>query len=103
MHTIKYTTRQLPTGYQLEAAIPWSTLNIIPTAEHTIGFDIQINDDDNGNGRDAKISWNANIDQAWKNPQIFGQLILRDDAQSFIKSSQKNKDKPYNKSAFSYQ
>ncbi|MGK0269907.1 MAG: hypothetical protein ACI88H_000540 [Cocleimonas sp.] len=100
LNTIKYHTRQLPMGYQLEVAIPWSTLNIIPKFEHTLGFDIQINDDDNGNARDAKMSWNASVAQAWKNPEIFGQLILRDDAQGFTKS---NKQQAYDKSAFTYQ
>ena len=103
LNSIKFHTRKLPTGYQLEVAIPWSTLNIIPKPEHTLGFDVQINDDDNGNARDAKMSWNASIDQAWKNPEIFGQLILRDDAQSFSTSNQPSNDKTYDKSAFSYQ
>jgi len=73
---IKYTMRQNPSGYQLNVSIPWTTLRIIPKVEHTLGFDIQINDDDNGNSRDAKISWNANSDTAWKNPRVFGELIL---------------------------
>ena len=99
LDTIKFSTRQLPSGYQLEAAIPWTTLNIIPTAEHLIGFDIQINDDDNGDGRDAKISWNASVDQAWKNPQVFGLLILLDENQRFVKT---DNEKPIDKSAFQY-
>ena len=99
LDTIKFSTRKLPSGYQLEAAIPWSTLNIVPTAEHAIGFDIQINDDDNGDARDAKISWNANVDQAWKNPQVFGQLILQDVNQSFAKADQ---EKAIDKAAFQY-
>lgn len=103
LHTIKFTIRKISTGYQLEAAIPWTTLNIVPSAEQTIGFDVQVNDDDNGNSRDAKISWNGKIDQAWKNPQVFGQLILRDDAQNFTKSSQNNKVKTNDKTVFSYQ
>ncbi len=103
LNSIKFHTRQLSTGYQLEVAIPWSTLNIIPQAEHTLGFDIQINDDDNGNARDAKMSWNASIDQAWKNPEIFGQLILRDDTQSANSPTQQNNTKTYDKAAFSYQ
>lgn len=73
---IKYSIRQNASGYQLDATIPWATLRIIPKAEHVIGFDIQVNDDDNGNERDAKISWNANSDTAWKSPQVFGELIL---------------------------
>ena len=73
---IKYSMRQTPSGYQLDVTIPWSTLRVVPRTEHVIGFDIQVNDDDNGNERDAKISWNANSDTAWKNPQVFGQLVL---------------------------
>ena len=99
LDAIKFSTRQLPSGYQLEAAIPWATLNIVPTAEHLIGFDIQINDDDNGDGRDAKISWNASIDQAWKTPQVFGLLILLDENQRFVKT---DNEKPIDKGAFQY-
>jgi hypothetical protein len=99
LDAIKYRTRQLPSGYQLEAAIPWTTLNIIPNAEQAIGFDIQINDDDNGDARDAKISWNATIDQAWKNPQVFGLLILQDQNKRFAKTDQQ---KSIDKAAFKF-
>jgi len=103
LNTIKFNTRKIASGYQLEIAIPWTTLNILPKPEHTLGFDVQINDDDNGNLRDAKISWNAKVDEAWKNPEVFGQLILRDDSQSFVNSNQAISKKPIDKTAFSYQ
>ena len=74
---IHYQMRATSSGYQLDVAIPWTTLRIIPTAEHVIGFDIQVNDDDNGNTRDAKIAWNASADTAWKDPRVLGQLILQ--------------------------
>ena len=102
LNTIKFNTRPVANGYQLEIAIPWTTLNIIPTPERTIGFDVQINDDDNGNLRDAKISWNAKIDQAWKNPQVFGQLILKDDAFRANNSGQGNNPRPIANRAFNY-
>ncbi|HIP95489.1 MAG TPA: hypothetical protein EYH20_09150, partial [Leucothrix sp.] len=54
----------------------WTTLRVRPKPEHTLGFDIQINDDDNGYSRDAKISWNAESDSAWKTPRVFGELVL---------------------------
>ena len=73
---IKYSMRQNPSGYQLDIAIPWTTLRTIPKPEHVLGFGIQVNDDDNGNSRDAKISWNAESDTAWKNPRVLGELIL---------------------------
>lgn len=63
-------------GYQLKTAIPWQTLNMEPKAGNQVGFDVQINDDDTGRDRDAKLAWNANADTAWKNPQMFGQLVL---------------------------
>jgi len=75
---IQYTMRQNPSGYQLDVKIPWTTLRVIPKNEHTLGFDIQVNDDDNGGSRDAKISWNANSDTAWKAPRVFGELVLQD-------------------------
>ena len=77
IQAIKYSMRQNPSGYQLDVTIPWTTLRIIPKSEHVMGFDIQVNDDDNGNSRDAKISWSANTDTAWKDPRVFGELILR--------------------------
>ena len=76
---IKYNIRQNPSGYNLSVSIPWSTLRVVPKAEHQIGFEIQVNDDDNGSSRDAKIAWNANQDIAWKNPRVFGELILEDE------------------------
>lgn len=103
LHTIKQNLRKTHNGYQLELAIPWSTLNIVPKPEHSIGFDVQVNDDDNGNQRDAKISWNAKVDKAWKNPEVFGQIILRDDAQGFSAFNQGQNDKPLDKAAFNYQ
>lgn len=63
-------------GYVLEAAIPWSSLGVSPATNKNVGFDVQINDDDEGAGRDAKISWNATADEAWRNPTYFGTIKL---------------------------
>ena len=73
---IQYSMRQNPQGYQLNVKIPWTVLHVRPTPEHTLGFEIQINDDDNGYSRDAKISWSSNTDTAWKSPSVFGQIVL---------------------------
>ena len=73
---IKYSIRQNPSGYQLDVKIPWATLHVRPKAEHALGFEIQVNDDDNGDARDAKISWSSSNDSAWKSPRAFGQLVL---------------------------
>ncbi len=101
LENIQYRMRAVPTGYQLSVKIPWATLKIIPKNEYVLGFDIQINDDDNGKGRDAKLSWNANADQAWKTPKIFGGLILQDvNSQSAI--NVKGAEKAIDKAAFKY-
>lgn len=78
IRAIRYNMVKTNTGYRLEASIPWHLLNVKPQVGLRMGFDIQVNDDDNGHLRDAKISWNAAMDQAWKNPRLFGQIVLAD-------------------------
>ncbi len=64
------------TGYVLETSIPWKLLGINPSAGHSLGIDVHINDDDDGSERDGKLAWNTQNDNSWNNPQSFGQLIL---------------------------
>jgi len=63
-------------GYTLEASIPWSTLGVIPQNGSIIGLEVQVNDDDTGNGRDGKLAWFSKNDNAWRNPQNFGRMLL---------------------------
>lgn len=63
-------------GYTLEVAIPWQTLGVSPAAASLIGFDVHINDDDDGGARDGKLSWHAPVDDAWTNPSSFGAAFL---------------------------
>lgn len=76
---IVYAIKERETGYVVEVKIPWSTLQITPENGKKVGFDFMINDDDTGGGRDAKLSWNAQADQAWQNPALFGTIVLTDD------------------------
>jgi hypothetical protein len=65
------------TGYIMEVRIPWSTLgSSVPSIGAFEGFDIMVNDDDDGGTRDAKISWNAATDNAWQNPSLFGTIVM---------------------------
>ena len=73
---IRQTMIRTDKGYTLETAIPWRTLGVRPKAGNRIGIDVQINDDDSGNGRDGKLAWYSKNDNAWANPQNFGRLIL---------------------------
>jgi len=65
-------------GYVFEARIPWSTLQGNPAVGQLLGLDFHVNDDDNGGGRDGKLSWNAATDDAWQNPSLFGTAKLGD-------------------------
>ncbi len=65
-------------GYIVEARIPWSTVTGNPAVGQLVGFDFMINDDDDGTGRDGKLSWNAAVDSAWTKPTFFGTAQLMD-------------------------
>jgi len=73
---IQQTMIRTDSGIILEASIPWRSLGVQPREGNAIGIDIQINDDDNGRDRDTKLAWHATSDDAWKNPQTFGRLVL---------------------------
>jgi len=75
---INYSMKSTATGYVFEVRIPWSTLQASPLAGQLHGFDIHINDDDNGGGRDGKMSWVSVNDDAWQNPSLFGTMILKE-------------------------
>jgi len=65
-------------GYVLEAAIPWSTIGVAPSIGSVIGFDVAVDDDDNGGTRDAQVVSIATTDAGWSNPSIFGSIYLTD-------------------------
>lgn len=75
---ITYSVVNTTNGYQIEARIPWTTLQGTPEIGKLIGFDFMINDDDNGTGRDGKLSWNAGADEAWQDASLFGTAKLMD-------------------------
>lgn len=65
-------------GYIVEARVPWTTLTGTPAAGQLLGIDFMINDDDDGSGRDGKLSWNAATDDAWQDASLFGTAQLMD-------------------------
>jgi hypothetical protein len=72
---IVHATAAVSGGYSVEVAIPWSNLGITAAEAVTIGFDIGINDDDNGGVRESQLMWNGNDDN-WENTSAFGSLRL---------------------------
>ncbi|MHB2156181.1 CotH kinase family protein [Calditrichota bacterium GD2] len=67
---IVYGVKMLDDGYFAELAIPWKTLRKEPAEGQLIGFDLQINDDDDGGRRDSKIGW-------WEDSNGLGLLKLK--------------------------
>lgn len=65
-------------GYTFEARLSWSSLGGNAQINQLHGFDFHLNDDDNGGDRDGKLAWNANTDDAWQNPSLFGTIILKE-------------------------
>lgn len=64
-------------GYNVEILIPWASINhASPAIGQILGFDLGINDDDNGTSRENKISWHQAEDQGWQNPSVFGEISL---------------------------
>jgi hypothetical protein len=75
VENIEFAMVTTPTGYRTEIKFPWATLGRKPAAGATIGLDVEVNDDDSGK-RDHKIAWFAEQDNAWENPQAFGNAEL---------------------------
>mgnify|MGYP003855593465 CR=1 FL=1 len=82
---IVYSAVSTSNGYVVEGRIPWTTLQGSPQPNQLLGLDFMINDDDDGSGRDGKLSWNAATDDAWQNPSLFGTAKLL--AEEIITSS----------------
>ncbi len=71
-------TTIIPGGYRIEAAIDWPQGVTPPVAGQWIGFDIQVNNDDTGNGkRDTVTVWNDTSGQSYQNTAGYGLLQLQ--------------------------
>lgn len=81
---IQYVAVSTNTGYIVEGSIPWATLQGNPQEGQLVGIEFMINDDDNGTGRDGKLSWTASTDDAWQNPSLFG--VAKLEAQEIVTS-----------------
>lgn len=85
---ITYKAVSTTNGYIIEARIPWSTVQFTPAANKVLGIDFMINDDDDGSGRDGKLSWNAATDDAYQNASLFGAGKLMD--QQLVTANENN-------------
>lgn len=65
-------------GYAMEIAVPLKVFGIELANGTVIGFNIQLNDDDDGGSYDHKLSWSKKeregSEASWTNPSVFGEL-----------------------------
>lgn len=65
------------TSFILEIAMPWATLNVDnPATGDTLGFEVALNDDDDGNERDGQLFWNADQPDDWMDASKWGNIRL---------------------------
>ena len=64
-------------SYILEIAMPWNTLRLAnPKEGHVLGFDVALNDDDDGQSRDGQLIWHATESDDWEDPSTWGSILL---------------------------
>ncbi len=80
---VRTEVRQDGSGYDMEIAIPWRNLGVLPLPTARLGFELQINNDNPGSGgdRDSKVAWFATPfigDVAFERPDVFAPISLGD-------------------------
>lgn len=73
---LSYEFKTTADGYVLEAKIPWKMLGVQIGIKSRLGIEVQVNDDDDGGGRDRKISWLAREDKAMNDPRLLGVVLI---------------------------
>lgn len=74
---IKVAAKTHGTGYTLEAAIPWTTLNFQPTPGAALGFDIDLSDTDTPGAAQQEQMLSSSPNRAYDDPTSWGNLFLR--------------------------
>lgn len=75
-HSIDVAARQTADGYVLEAAIPWSDLNVTPTAGMRLGLALNANDNDTPGAARQEVMMSSEQGRTLRNPSTWGTLIL---------------------------
>ena len=73
-HGVRRAVQKTPDGYIVEMSISWWDLRVKPYGT-VIGFDVAVNDDDDGGDRDSRLLWQGTENNE-TDPSGFGTLIL---------------------------
>ena len=64
-------------GYLMEIKINWSAIGVTAANAKLAGLDVQVNDDDNGGTKDARMMWFSQSGQSpFVDPSLFGTIKL---------------------------
>jgi len=72
--SIEHAVTSSSSSYTIEYAMPFSALTS-PGIGSVLGFDVAVNDDDDGGDRDSQIVWNGD-GTGWEDPRQFGDIVL---------------------------
>lgn len=61
-------------GYEISATIKWKDLGATPAVKNKLRMDVVINDDDDGDDRDARLSWNSR--ELEPKPKDLGMILM---------------------------
>lgn len=75
---IEAAIKEQPWGYTAELKVPKIVFVAVPLRPGVkIGFQVMVNDDDDGGDRDSKISWTEDFeDESWRTTRYFGRLVI---------------------------
>ncbi len=81
------------TGYIFEVEMPWLTAFkwnekfgvFQPEFGQKLGFEVHVNDDDDGDDRDSNIGWFYEEDQAWTDPSTLGDMKMMEEITESVK------------------
>ncbi len=59
-------------GYRVEAVLPLSAVGITSQVGYRFGFEVAVNDDDDGGALNYRLNWNDAAAGGWLNPSLFG-------------------------------
>ena len=75
-HHVTVAAQQTSTGYTLEAAIPWTDLNLTPSPGLTIGLSLNANDNDTPGTAVQEVMLSNNPNRTLSDPTTWGTLTL---------------------------
>jgi len=75
---VEYAVVTTGDGYLLEVKLPWMSIMGQPAEPgQLIGFDVWINDDDDGGDtRESQVSWYSTDGNGWQDPSVWGVAVL---------------------------